>query len=221
LARRFPFNRVNDPRLPDAAANGQYLLIRADAYQAIGGHAAIRGCVLEDVEMARRAKDAGYRIWFQSGEGLVETRMYDSFRAMWEGWTKNLYLLFGSDLLGSSPFGGGMFRGGENSMLGEVLPSVSALLAGALLLFGLLVWGLFSPGAGSLTESLLSVGGGALILMHVRQAIVLRRNHYPVRFIQYYVPGIVLFGAALVVSWWCNTRGAIRWKGRRCPAAMK
>jgi len=228
LARRFPFDRVNDSRLPDAAANGQYLLIRAEAYEAIGGHAAIRGCVLEDVELARRVKSDGYRIWFQSGEGLVETRMYHSLGAMWEGWTKNLYLLFGgrdglaaSGASGESATDGGMPQGGDASILAQLLPSLTALMAAALSLLGLFIGGAFSSGAWPLAVPLISIGGIPLVIMHVRQGIVLRRNHYPARFIQYYVPGVLLFGAALVVSWWRNTRGAVTWKGRKYPAGMR
>ena len=37
LSQRYSFERVNDPKLPDAAANGQYLMIRRDAYLAAGG----------------------------------------------------------------------------------------------------------------------------------------------------------------------------------------
>jgi glycosyltransferase involved in cell wall biosynthesis len=206
LALRFPFDRVNDPLLPDAAANGQYLMIRADAYEAIGGHAAMRGCVLEDVELARRIKGAGYRIWFQSGDGLVETRMYHSLSAMWQGWTKNLYLLLG---------------GSGSAMLAELWVAVTVLLAGALLLAGLFVLVVIPPRASPLAAILCMAAALALVIVHARQGIALRRNHYPARFIQYYVPGVLLFGAALVASWWRNTRGAVTWKGRRYPVGKR
>jgi glycosyltransferase involved in cell wall biosynthesis len=97
LARLYPYGRVNDPLDSTAAANGQYILIRRDVYFALGGHQAIRDCVLEDVELARRAKQAGYRIWFGPGDGIVSTRMYRRFGEMWEGWTKNLFLLYHRD----------------------------------------------------------------------------------------------------------------------------
>ncbi|MGH9780609.1 MAG: glycosyltransferase, partial [Candidatus Acidiferrales bacterium] len=53
LARKFDFARVNDRLLPDAAANGQFLLIHRDAYEKIGGHRAVADAVLEDVALAR------------------------------------------------------------------------------------------------------------------------------------------------------------------------
>ena len=64
LAARFSFARVNDPRLPDAAANGQFLMIRRDVYEAVGGHTAVAGEILEDVALARRVKQRGFGIYF-------------------------------------------------------------------------------------------------------------------------------------------------------------
>jgi len=97
LARLYPFERVNDPADPLAAANGQYILIRREVYSRLGGHEAIRGELLEDVALARRAKQAGCRIWFGPGDGVVRTRMYRQFSEMWQGWTKNFFLLYGRD----------------------------------------------------------------------------------------------------------------------------
>ena len=53
------------------------------------------GQILEDVALARVVKRVGFRLFFGPGKGLVRTRMYRSFRAMWEGWTKNLFPLYG------------------------------------------------------------------------------------------------------------------------------
>lgn len=94
LARLYRFEEVSDPRSPAAAANGQYLLIRREAYERAGGHAAVRSEILEDVELARRVKAAGSRLVFLPGAAWVETRMYRSFGAMWRGWKKNAYLLY-------------------------------------------------------------------------------------------------------------------------------
>ena len=98
LASKFSFDDVNDPNKPAAAANGQFLMIRRAAYDAIGGHASVAGDVLEDVALAKRVKSAGYRIWFGSGQGIVRVRMYRTFGAMWQGWKKNLYRLMGSNV---------------------------------------------------------------------------------------------------------------------------
>jgi cellulose synthase/poly-beta-1,6-N-acetylglucosamine synthase-like glycosyltransferase len=93
LAVTFRPKEVSDPGSPVAAANGQYLLMRREAYDAVGGHAAVADAMLEDVELARRVKRAGYRLQFRLSD-VVHTRMYRNFSQMWEGWTKNLALLF-------------------------------------------------------------------------------------------------------------------------------
>jgi glycosyltransferase involved in cell wall biosynthesis len=93
LAITYPPKEVSDANYPAAAANGQYLLIRREVYDSIGGHAAVATAILEDVELAKRAKQAGHALRFRMSD-VVTTRMYRSFGEMWEGWTKNLALLF-------------------------------------------------------------------------------------------------------------------------------
>jgi len=94
LAAKYKPREVSDPNSPAAAANGQYLLITREAYDAVGGHAAIAASLLEDVELARAVKRSGRRIRFRFGGDAVRTRMYRSFPQLVEGWTKNLALLF-------------------------------------------------------------------------------------------------------------------------------
>jgi len=94
LAATYPPKRVNDPTYPIAAANGQYLLISREAYDAVGGHTSISSNLLEDVSMARLVKSSRRRIFFRYGGDAVRTRMYRSWTQMKEGWMKNLALLF-------------------------------------------------------------------------------------------------------------------------------
>ena len=94
LATAYPPGEVSDPASPIAAANGQFLLISREAYDAVGGHAAIAADLLEDVALARAVKRSGRRLLFRFGGDAVRTHMYRNFRQMREGWTKNLALLF-------------------------------------------------------------------------------------------------------------------------------
>jgi hypothetical protein len=94
LAATYPPKKVNDPVSPIAAANGQYLLISREAYDAVGGHTKIANDLLEDVAMARLVKSSGRKIFFRYGGDAARTRMYRSWAQMKEGWTKNLALLF-------------------------------------------------------------------------------------------------------------------------------
>jgi hypothetical protein len=70
------------------------LLLSREAYDAVGGHAAVASNLLEDVALAQAVKRSGRKIYFRYGGDAVRTRMYRSFAQMREGWTKNLALLF-------------------------------------------------------------------------------------------------------------------------------
>jgi glycosyltransferase involved in cell wall biosynthesis len=96
LASTFRPAEVSDPASSAAAANGQYILVSRESYDAVGGHAAIATNLLEDVALARAVKASGRRIFFRYGGDAVRTRMYRSFSQLREGWTKNLVLLFRS-----------------------------------------------------------------------------------------------------------------------------
>ena len=94
LASVYPPADVNDPNKRTAAANGQFLLVERGAYFAIGGHRAVGGSVLEDVDLAWNMKRAKRTIRFRYAPDALSTRMYRGFGDMVEGWTKNLALLF-------------------------------------------------------------------------------------------------------------------------------
>lgn len=94
LARQYPPTKVSDPNSSIAAANGQYILIRREAYDAIGGHATVANEILEDVALARLVKQSGRKLRFRYAADAVRTRMYRNFAQLREGWTKNLALLF-------------------------------------------------------------------------------------------------------------------------------
>ena len=98
LALAYPPAKVSDPETHLAAANGQFLLIRRDIYIRIGGHEAVSDAILEDVELAIIIKRRKLGLRFRYAPEAVSTRMYRSFGAMFEGWTKNLALLFGNSI---------------------------------------------------------------------------------------------------------------------------
>jgi glycosyltransferase involved in cell wall biosynthesis len=207
LSEKYSYARVNDPSSLDAAANGQFVLILRDVYLRIGGHASIAGEILEDVALARRVKQASYRIYFTAPIGIVRTRMYRTFRDLWQGWTKNLYSLFG---------------GKGSRILGELLryaPWVEALA----LFVAAPALEIAAANSGSRNmrieaDYLLLYALALFAARHFWYGLSLYRNLYPVRYIQYYVPGVILYTAAALNSWWKNTRGTVVWKGREYPA---
>ena len=186
LAQRFSFAEVNDPSSKAAAANGQFLLIQRKAYDAVGGHAAIHGSVLEDVALARRVKSAGLRIWFASGLGVVRVRMYRSFSAMWEGWKKNLFQLMGGTT-------GSVFAEFESAFPWMIL---------VILLIGIKL-----PVA-------MFAGVILLLLRQVSYGMALSRNHFPFKYIIYYLPAIFLYAGVLWASHESYAKGKVTWKGR-------
>jgi chlorobactene glucosyltransferase len=85
-ARRI--NRTSNPR--QVLANGQFILMPRAVYDAVGGHSAVRGDVVEDLRLAQRVVANGQRIYLAHAEDLMDTRMYRSLGAIVEGWSKNL-----------------------------------------------------------------------------------------------------------------------------------
>ncbi|MGH9794707.1 MAG: glycosyltransferase [Candidatus Acidiferrales bacterium] len=186
LAQLFPYHAVSDPSSSVAAANGQYLMIRRDAYENLGTHAAVKNEVVEDLALARLAKSQGIKIHFARGQGIVSARMYRSFAAMWEGWSKGLYELVGGT------------RGAFARELMVVFPWAPVILLAL----------------GGFHVAFPLLGALMLALRHAGYAIELRRNHYPARRIVYYTPGVLLYCAALVESARRHARGRVTWKGR-------
>jgi glycosyltransferase involved in cell wall biosynthesis len=192
LARKFSYADVNDPKSPQAAANGQFLLIQRATYDAVGGHASVAADVLEDVALARRVKQDNWGIWFGSGAGFVSVRMYRSFRQMWGGWRTNLYQLMG---------------GNSNAAFYE--------LEGAFpwMTFLVLLFGIKFPLA-------MFVGALLLIFRQVSYGLELARNRFPFKFIIYYLPAVFLYAAVMAASYRSYARGKVAWKGREYPVGL-
>ena len=192
LAKHFSYEDVNNPASPAAAANGQFLMIQGDAYNSIGGHASVASEVLEDVALARRAKAAGFRLWFAAGRGIVRVRMYRSFHAMWQGWRKNLYVLVG---------------GTPGAVLRELESTIPWIPITLILL------GVKFPVATFL-------GVCFLLLRQFTYGLELSRNQYPFKLIIYYAPAVVLYAGALWASYRGHVKGKVEWKGREVPVTL-
>ena len=82
----YPFHRVNDPNHPSSFGNGQYILIRRTAYDAIGGHREVRTELVEDIHLARAIKRHGLRLLVAVAPDISSTRMYTSLGRIIRGW---------------------------------------------------------------------------------------------------------------------------------------
>ena len=79
----------NDPRT--VAANGQLLLIKRTDYRKLGGFAAVKNQIVDDVAFCRHAKRNKMRVVFADGTLMARCRMYNGARETILGFSKNLY----------------------------------------------------------------------------------------------------------------------------------
>jgi cellulose synthase/poly-beta-1,6-N-acetylglucosamine synthase-like glycosyltransferase len=188
LAATYRPKDVCDPKSTVAAANGQYLLIRRDTYDAVGGHAALATAILEDVELAKLVKQAGYKLQFRMSDA-VSTRMYRSFPQLWEGWTKNLALLFPHP------------RTLALSRFGEFVVIVICAAMAALK---------FVRGEWALGATAVAIAAVLMFFLIER----IRRAHFDWLSTSLAIFGLPLFAILLWNSDISHRRGSVQWKGR-------
>ena len=83
------------------AANGQFMFFTRECYETIGGHAALRDHVVEDVALGRAVAarmHEGLRLRNCESLAFSTCRMYRSLGEVWEGFTKNLRAAFEESL---------------------------------------------------------------------------------------------------------------------------
>jgi chlorobactene glucosyltransferase len=78
-------------RAEDVIANGQFLLVRRDAYAAVGGHESVRDKVAEDLALAQRFFRARRAVRLVRGDAQLSTHMYASLAELIDGWGKNVF----------------------------------------------------------------------------------------------------------------------------------
>jgi len=190
LVRTYPPEKVNDPAHSAVAANGQYILVLREVYEQLGGHKTVASKILEDIELAKIFKESHHKIWFRQGKGLVRTRMYRTFHAMWEGWTKNLALLFPQPL----------FLAARRGL--EFLAISVFLITGTIVLLQKDLRGTFA----------LLAPGIALYLHFLRR---IQKAHFPWKANLMSFLGLPLFMSLLIRSYLHTVRGELTWKGRK------
>jgi chlorobactene glucosyltransferase len=191
-AQRFPIVAKILPRSflrNYGVANGQFLLFRRADYFALGGHAAVRKHLVEDVALGRRvaARIAdGFRLVNGDGSSLVRCRMYESFPEIWFGFTKNCRAAFEESLV---------------SFLGVGAVQLTVFLAPFALLFvpGPQRWLAFS-------EVLAIYGLRFFYTARYRSTILGALLH----------PLGEMLGLMIALNSWRHSAGAgVEWKGRR------
>ncbi len=179
------------PRPSLTAANGQVLALRPSAHARIGGHAAVRGDVLEDIGLARAVKATGGRAGVTDGTDLATCRMYHGAADLTDGYAKSLWAAFGTPL-------GSLGATGLLTLV-YVLPPAAALLAG-------------TPA----TRVVGALGYGAGVAGRV---LVARRTGGRAADAWAHPLSILALDGLTALSWWRHRRGTLTWKGRAVAAA--
>jgi chlorobactene glucosyltransferase len=116
---------ANSTHVPKVAfACGQYMAVRRQVYDDVGGWAAVKHLIADDVEMARLLKGKGKRPRLGWGMDLVMTHMYDSFAKVWRGW-------------------GRQFIVASRGKPGRVLGGVLFVVVGVLSVYPAIAWGVY------------------------------------------------------------------------------
>ena len=185
-------HRTRDPRV--LAANGQLLMVRRAALEAVGGWSRVRTALVDDMALCRAVKKGGGRVVFADGDQMADCRMYPDGASLWRGFAKNFY-----EGIGGHPLALVIVLGLH--LLLFVAPYVAlpvAALLGA--------WGLAAAAA---------VGVGANLALRVIMA--LRYGHSPLSVLGHPVAVLLMMGV-LLDSFRCSRRGDIRWRGRSYAA---
>jgi chlorobactene glucosyltransferase len=202
-------DRVIGPdRWKDAIANGQYILVRREAYGAMGGHEAVRGEVVEDLRLAQLLTEGGGRFTMRGAEDAFSTRMYTSLRDLVNGWTKNV-------ATGA--------RQGAVGWEGLALPGLLVFLLGVWVLPPLVLVATVAAAlaaGGSIGPAVLAASPlAAWALLVTVLSFLLWIGGYarmgaPARYALLYPLG-ALVTAWIVVRSWVRGSRRIEWKGRR------
>lgn len=80
-----PMDSANQLRKQGSRLCGAFILIKRDAYEAVGGHEAVHEEILEDMALAWNLKQKARRIRLTYTRELTSTRMYEDFAELWTG----------------------------------------------------------------------------------------------------------------------------------------
>jgi glycosyltransferase involved in cell wall biosynthesis len=82
-----------------AAANGQFMLFESAAYYALSPHEKVKGRLAEDIEIARFFKQENISVACTAGIHGIRCRMYNGFRESVEGFSRNVFSMFGNSFI--------------------------------------------------------------------------------------------------------------------------
>jgi chlorobactene glucosyltransferase len=176
-------------------AHGACILADREAYMRLGGHTLVQAQIFEDTSLAREWRAHGENSQVTDGRLVASVRMYEDFRGIWNGFTKNYYPAFSSRL-------SFLIFQLYMSVTGFLLPAfVLALVASGMLTYAWL------PFAAA------SVAARLLVALRFRHPLL------SVLFHPFAVGMMVVLGFR---SWWLSEHGGgVEWKGRQYRSSSK
>jgi glycosyltransferase involved in cell wall biosynthesis len=188
-------------RAYDKIANGQCILIRRGAYEAVGGHGAVRDKVAEDLMLAQRMFQSGRRVSLVVGIEQLSTRMYTSLAELVRGWGKNIFA-GAIDAVPLAPFGRMVLL-----PILLLLPPIVLLIPWIVLVLSL---------AGAIPISPVAAATTVLVLVLIWAVVYRAAGESPLYGIAYPLGAVVLL--YIVVTAIARGR-SVAWKGRTYRAA--
>jgi len=190
MAKLVPEKRQMDPGRPDAVASGALILVQREVLDKVGGLAAVKEDMADDVALARVVKRAGFRAGYRLAPQLMTLELFKSNREAFSGTTKNILLVIE-----------------ESIWLAPVLPFFTFMLFGyPLFLVGL--------GLGRHDLLLAAVGMGVYLVQYA--SLFITRGQFSF----HPLPALMFPLAMVIVSWcglrafFLRRRGKITWRGR-------
>jgi glycosyltransferase involved in cell wall biosynthesis len=116
-----------------AVANGQFLIIKRDAYFKSGGHQSVKSEVIDDIMLARQLLASGYSGGVAEASQVASCHMYKTAGELVNGYRKSLWKAFGS-IFGTSVAILILFISGVAPFIGAIFGSKIGLIS-----FGLIV----------------------------------------------------------------------------------
>ena len=185
-------HRTRDPRV--LAANGQLLLVRRSALDAVGGWAGVRAALVDDMALCREMKRSGRRVVFADGDRMADCRMYTDGPSLWRGFSKNFY-----EGIGGHPLGLIMVM--ALHLLIFVAPYVALPIAAL---------------RGD-TPLMAAAAIGVAANVMLRLIMAARHGHSLFSVLVHPLAVLAMMGV-LLDSYRCSRRGDIRWRGRSYAA---
>ena len=200
LMIQYPLSEVNDPKSEKSFANGQYVLIRRKVYDAIGGRASVRSEFM-DLALARRVKEAGFRLWVaHAGGRLSQTWGRQTLPEIWRMWTRIFV---------------GVFQASPRKCLGALLREVFLFLVPFLLFAG--VAAALATGHGTpLLWTVFALSATVVAGQHAMGIVSYRLAGADLRYLLLALPaGFIVAGILLDAAFKLYLNRSIVWKDQR------